>query len=437
MDEDTTVRIPVLANDTDADGDVLRVTQATSPNGTVVINADGTVSFTPARDFFGPATITYTITDPSGATSTATVTINVRNTNELPVDGDEAVQAVGGAPRTIAVLDNATDPDRDPLSVFFVEVESGPGTVAINADGTISYTAPSDFQGVAVIRYIISDGRGGFDISFVTVTVTQATADINALLGKEAPAIPDGWLVDKIRNQSEEFINVPLIIDQTANDFRSLNPTPMLFGHRPLLTAINGISWLGGTPEHGADSHPIDETVGYIDRIRDIRFGADRLFDPRWGDFMVKTLTGFSVRQLDTGVDQIMIDSVVRDRVIYMEIKDIGKDSEPRIVEYQLRTRDGSPLPDWIRMDSRGLAIMERPVDAEEVRLIVRAIRADGVVYEIPVKVQGSTGEIQLDDKLAGKKISAAEPLSQKMADASAAHLTEAERLAAAFTSQA
>jgi large repetitive protein len=435
MDEDTTARIPVLANDTDRDGDPLRVTQASSPNGTVVINADGTISFTPTPDFFGAATITYTITDGNGGTSTATVTVNVRDVNELPVDGDERLTTIGGVLNTIPVLANATDPDRDRLSVFSATVDIG--TVTINADGTLSYTAPFGYAGPARITYLVSDGRGGFDRSFVFIDVIEAAADMNALLGRPPAGLPDGWLVDRIRNQSEEFITVPLIIDQTANDFRSLNPTAMLYGNRPLLDAVNAMGWLRGTPEHDSNGSPITETVGYIDRIRDIRFGADRLFDPRWGDFMVKTLTGFSVRQLDTGVEQVMIDSVVRDRVIYMEVKDIGKDSDPRIVEYQLRTRDGSPLPEWIRMDSRGLAIIERPVDAQEIRLIVRAIRADGQVFEIPVVIQGATGEIQLDEKLVGKKISAAETLSQKLAASSAAQITEAERLAAAFTGQA
>jgi large repetitive protein len=438
MDEDTTARIPVLSNDVDLDGDPLTVTAATSPNGTVTINPDGTISFTPAPNFFGPATITYTISDGRGGASTATVTVNVRDVQEAPVDADETVFAVGGAPRTIAVLDNATDPEGNPLSVFFAAVTSGPGTVVINADGTITYTAPPEFQGVVTIRYIISDGRGGFDESFATVIVTQATADINALLGiKDDAGISDGWLVDEIRDQTDEFIDVPLIVDKTANDFRSLGGIPFLFGNRPLLTAVNGISWLGGVPEHDANGHPISETVNYLDRIRDVRFGPDRLFDPRFGDFMVKSLTGFSVRQLSTGHDQVMIESVVRDRVIYMEVRDIGKDADPRIVEYQLRTRDGSALPDWIRMDNRGLAIIERPVDAEEIHLIVRAIRADGKIYDIPVVVQGATGEIQLDAPLAGKKISAAEPLSRTLAAASAAATDEAARLAAAFSNQA
>ena len=437
MNEDSTARIPVLSNDFDLDGGPLTVTSATSPNGVVIINADGTVSFTPNPNFFGLATITYTISDGRGGTSTAVANVNVLNVTEAPVDGDEAVFAIGGSPRTIDVLANATDSDGDTLSVFFAEVESGSGTVIINSDGTITYTAPPEFQGVAVIRYIVSDGKGGFDLSFATVTVTQATADVNALLGTKPPGVPDGWRVDNVRDQYAEFIDTPLIINDTVNEFRGLNGTPSLLGNRPLLTAVNGLSWLRGTPEHGPDGHPIKETVNYLDRIRDIRFGYDRLFDPRWGDFLVQSLTGFSVRQLSTGHDQLMVESVVRDRVIYMEIRDIGADADARFVEYQLRTRDGSPMPEWITMDKRGLAIIERPVDADEIHLVVKAIRADGKVFEIPVVVQGATGEIQLDASLPAAKISAADTLSKTLAAATAAANDETATLAAAFSSQA
>ncbi len=436
MDEDTTARIPVLSNDFDMDGDTLAVTTASSPNGTVVINADGTISFTPAPNFFGPATINYTISDGRGGTATAVATVNVVNINELPVDGDEVLTTIGGVQNVIPVLANTTDIDGDRPSIFSATVDVG--TITINANGTITYVAPYGYSGPAEIVYVVSDGRGGFDRSVVIIDVIEAAADMNALIGANtAPGIPDGWRVDRLRDQQAEFISVPLIIDQTANDFRSLNGTPFLFGHRPLLTAVNGISWMGGTPELDSEGQPVTQTVEYLDRIRDLRFGHDRLFDPRWSDFVVQSLTGFSVRQLDTGNEQLMIESVVRDRVIYMEVRDIGKDGEPRIVEYQLRNRDGSPLPDWIRMDQRGLAIIERPVDADEIHLIVRAIRADGKVIDIAVVVQGATGEIQLDAPLAGKKIAAAEPLAKTLASASVAANDEAARLTAAFNNQA
>ena len=53
-------------------------TAVTQPaGGSVVINADGTVSYTPNAGFLGNETFTYTITDSSGESSTATITVSV------------------------------------------------------------------------------------------------------------------------------------------------------------------------------------------------------------------------------------------------------------------------------------------------------------------------------------------------------------------------
>ena len=72
--EDTSVTIDVLANDTDADGVVSPVASVTDgDNGTVTINDDGTVTYTPNADFNGTDTFTYTNED--GNTETVTVTV--------------------------------------------------------------------------------------------------------------------------------------------------------------------------------------------------------------------------------------------------------------------------------------------------------------------------------------------------------------------------
>lgn len=76
--EDTpTAPIDVLTNDNDPDGDALTVTTASAPNGTVVINADGTLTYTPDVNFNGTDTITYEISDGQGGSSTSTVTVTV------------------------------------------------------------------------------------------------------------------------------------------------------------------------------------------------------------------------------------------------------------------------------------------------------------------------------------------------------------------------
>ena len=77
---DTPVTTNVLANDSDPDGGTLSVTGATVTNptqGSVVVNPDGTLTFTPANGFSGQASITYSISDGQGGTDSATLVVNV------------------------------------------------------------------------------------------------------------------------------------------------------------------------------------------------------------------------------------------------------------------------------------------------------------------------------------------------------------------------
>lgn len=69
----------LLGNDTDVDGDTLTLKSVTAgAGGTVVLNANGTVTFTPAADFSGQASFAYVATDGFGGDSAATaVTVNV------------------------------------------------------------------------------------------------------------------------------------------------------------------------------------------------------------------------------------------------------------------------------------------------------------------------------------------------------------------------
>ena len=428
--EDTPVSLNVLTNDSDPDGNPLTVVKAAAPNGTVVIGRDGLITYTPNLNFNGTDIITYTITDGTGALVTATVTVTVTPVNDPPVDGNETVQAISGSPITVPVLANASDVDRDPLTV--ISAVPSVGTVVINPDGTLTYTAPAAFQGVATITYTISDGNGGTVTSTVTVNVVQANADIAELLRIGEVTFPDPAKIKALRLEINQFINTPLIILDTVNGFRSLNGTTDLNVQSPLLTAVNGIRPLNGNVALDVDGSPINDVVGQIERRLDFRFGMDRLFDKRFGDFSVQGLTGFSVRPQGVTDKQVLIESVVRDRVIYMEIRDVGTGNDPMIVENQLRMRGGGPLPDWIHFDKRGLAIIERPADVDEIHLIVRSIRSDGKVIETPVVIQGATGEIQIDKPL---KTARAETLDRTVQLAHGAARTEAAKLAASFHS--
>jgi hypothetical protein len=89
------VRIAVLANDSDPDGDRLTVISATAPaRGMVVINADGTVTYTPSARFDGTDTFGYTVSDGRGGTASAIVTVTA--TVSRPARGERRHDRLGG-----------------------------------------------------------------------------------------------------------------------------------------------------------------------------------------------------------------------------------------------------------------------------------------------------------------------------------------------------
>jgi large repetitive protein len=83
------VTIHVLRNDSDPDGDALRVASATSPRtGTVTVNRGRTITYTPQSGFTGTDQFTYTVSDGKGGTDEATVNVTVRPSGDEE-GGDE------------------------------------------------------------------------------------------------------------------------------------------------------------------------------------------------------------------------------------------------------------------------------------------------------------------------------------------------------------
>lgn len=170
-DEDTPVTIDVLGNDTDADGDTLEVVGTpTALHGTVTVNPDGTLEYTPDADYNGNDTITYEITDGNGGTDAGEVAVTVAPVNDDPVANDDTDVTGYETPVIIDVLGNDTDVDNDTLNVLGTPT-SADGTVVVNPDGTITFTPNDGFAGDATIDYEITDGNGGTDTAVVTVTV--------------------------------------------------------------------------------------------------------------------------------------------------------------------------------------------------------------------------------------------------------------------------
>jgi sugar lactone lactonase YvrE len=99
---DTPITINVLANDTDADGDPLTITEVTQPaagTGSATFTASN-VTYTPPTGFTGNAVFTYTINDGRGGNDTANVTVTVGGTPPTPTVIAPTPQPVTPAPRS-------------------------------------------------------------------------------------------------------------------------------------------------------------------------------------------------------------------------------------------------------------------------------------------------------------------------------------------------
>ena len=197
--EDTTLTGSVAGNDSDPDGDSLTYALVSDvSNGSLTLQSDGTISYTPDADYNGPDSFTYEASDGNGGTDQATVSLNVIAVNDAPVAVDDtgSVSEDGPAANLGSPLLNDTDVDLDTISIvafagvastdagFFdtpVLLPSG-ATVTLNsATGEFSYDPNGAFEDLAVgasttdsFTYTISDGNGGTDTATVTVTIDGA-----------------------------------------------------------------------------------------------------------------------------------------------------------------------------------------------------------------------------------------------------------------------
>ncbi|MDB5351780.1 MAG: putative rane protein [Planctomycetota bacterium] len=173
--EDTAITIPVLANDAIATGDTVTVQSVTPPaHGTAVINPNGTVTYTPVANYNGPDSFTYTIVDPAGATSTATVAVSVTPVNDAPVAVNDSFTTPEDTTLTVpapGVLVNDTDADGDPLTSQIV-AQPAHGTVTLNPNGSFTYTPAANYNGPDAFTYQDSDGKALSNLATVNLTVT-------------------------------------------------------------------------------------------------------------------------------------------------------------------------------------------------------------------------------------------------------------------------
>ncbi len=198
--ENSSVNIDALANDKFADlagAKTVEVTQG--EKGSVEINPDGTLKYTPHVDWLGEGetttdTFTYTVKTVAGNYETANVTVTITGTNDAP----EISVITGSVTEDVTLIssgnvitEHVTDLDAtDTHTIIKVdgaeskvgqEITGTYGTIVINTDGSYIYKLNNDADSVQslgegetydeIFSVTVSDGHGGEATQNITITV--------------------------------------------------------------------------------------------------------------------------------------------------------------------------------------------------------------------------------------------------------------------------
>ncbi|MHB9132351.1 MAG: tandem-95 repeat protein [Armatimonadota bacterium] len=221
--EDIAITISVLANDGDTDGDTIQVTGASgTSHGTLTYDAT-TVTYTPASDYNGADSFTYTISDGLGGTAQATVNVTVTAVNDVPsftIGADQPVNEDCGA-QTVANWATAISAGPNEAGQLLdFQVTGNTNTAlfsvgpAVDSTGKLTYTPATDANGTATITLVLHDdggiANGGVDTSaelIFTITVTAVNdPPVNTVapsitgtphVGQTLTANPGTWNDDK------------------------------------------------------------------------------------------------------------------------------------------------------------------------------------------------------------------------------------------------
>lgn len=176
--EDSQANIEVLNNDFDGQGRRLTISSVGQPqHGSVQISSwypTPTLLYSPAANYNGPDSFTYTIDNGAGGTATATVNVTVTPVNDAPVAAAQSVTL--DEDTTTAITLSASDVDGDTLSYAVVSAPSH-GTLSGTAPNLV-YTPTANYNGTDSFSFKASDG---------TANSNTATVNLSVLSVNDAP----------------------------------------------------------------------------------------------------------------------------------------------------------------------------------------------------------------------------------------------------------
>ncbi|MDH5330087.1 MAG: Ig-like domain-containing protein, partial [Aquincola sp.] len=186
------VSVAVLANDSDVDGDPISLAGASvdAAQGSVVVNSDGTLTFIAAPGVSGPVAVSYTVADPSGATASATLTVNVAAAPAVTVDGPALTN---DSTPTITGTSNLPPGSTVTLTVTGADNAVQTFTAIVQPNGSYSADVPAPLAegpySISASVTIAGQSANANDGGSIDTTAPTITVDAPALGNDSTPTI--------------------------------------------------------------------------------------------------------------------------------------------------------------------------------------------------------------------------------------------------------
>lgn len=180
--QDTNIDIDVRLNDSDpdVDGEIIAMEIVLQPShGVAAVTEDLKIRYIPNHGYVGTDMIVYRVYDnwhePS---NNALISITVRATNAPPIANDDSYTTNKNTVLTVQAGQGVFRNDSDDVSFTLQSYDAtgtNGGTIAMNGNGSFTYTPPSGFAGIDTFTYTIVDDQSQTSTATVTVTVVDIT----------------------------------------------------------------------------------------------------------------------------------------------------------------------------------------------------------------------------------------------------------------------
>ena len=217
VDEDsllTVDSIGVLQNDTNPQNSntFLSIIKTDVGFGMLTLNSDGSFTYRPNLNFDSTDSFTYVANNGTHNSNEATVTLSVNPINDAPIALDDSYSITEDTTLDIVIpgiLGNDFDVDGD-IITSVIDTTTNNGILALNSDGSFTYTPNANFVGLDSFTYHVNDDLLDSDIATVDITISSEN---------DAPIAED----DQAETQQNVLIRIDVLENDSDTEDDSLN----------------------------------------------------------------------------------------------------------------------------------------------------------------------------------------------------------------------